>query len=139
MQNPGHLPHLIIKYLIFISVIVGCLLGFFNEAQAQLVSSYRKNAFYNPYKPKTPSEIRHSYSRYVIRADGISKYEARIIVQYHILRQSLDFRYDLRKPKVVDESENSWVVQMPAKFSLSGNQLDPYTVNVSKQDGRLTE
>lgn len=91
----------------------------------------------NPRKPKTIMGVMNAYRTFVIRKNGIDQDEAKIIAQYRLIKEDHYLSFDFRKPKIVEEREESWSVRFPGKYSITYQKVNNFIYIVSKLDGSI--
>ena len=120
-----------------ITVMLAFFVVFLPATHSEATQYHSNNLFFDSSRPQTPEEVKQSYYRYVSRRNGITKDEAKIIAQFEIVRRMQDDQYDIRRPKVIEESKEAWTVQIPEKFSLTSHSVESHCViRVEKKSGK---
>ena len=91
----------------------------------------------NPTRPRTVYGVHKAYRSFVMRHNGITPREARIIAQYRLVKRHLQSSYDFRKPRIVGETEAYFVVRFPGKFSVMSKKVNIFIFHIAKSDGAV--
>lgn len=111
------------------------------EASSYTESHYwGKNPFArdrNPFRPRTIYGVHKAYRSFVLRSNGVNKQEARIIAQYHLVKEHRQTDFDFRKPRLIQETDAYFAYRFPGKFSMMSKKVNIFIYHVSKADGKI--
>lgn len=81
--------------------------------------------------------VDNAYRSFVDRRNGIDGDEAKIIAQYHLIREDHYLSFDFRKPKITGQTSEYWSVRFPGKYSITHQKVNNFIYDISRSDGKI--